>query len=101
MEEACGHSLPFLSLQARPFCGIHSASGRQGLKYERCRTLSYYLKRRDCLQALAQDLAVPEKAVVATVMKQIFECLTVSTFLGSGRSQILSALHNVLRGALL
>ena len=49
-------------------------------KYEGCRTLSYYLKRRDCLQALARDLAVPEKAVVATVMKQIFECLTVSIF---------------------
>ena len=47
-------------------------------KYEGCRTLSYYLKRRDCLQALARDLAVPEKAVVATVMKQIFEGLTVS-----------------------
>ena len=46
-------------------------------KYEGCRTLSYYLKRRDCLQALAKDLAVPEQAVVATVIKQILECLTV------------------------
>ena len=47
-------------------------------KYEGCRTLSYYLRRRDCIQALAKDLAVPEQAVVATVMKQILECLTVS-----------------------
>lgn len=46
-------------------------------KYEGCRTLSYYLKRRDCLQVLARDLGVPEKAVVATVINQIFECLTV------------------------
>lgn len=46
-------------------------------KYEGCRTLSYYLKRRDCLQALAKDLEVPEQAVVATVIKQILECLTV------------------------
>lgn len=46
-------------------------------KYEGCRTLSYYLKRRDCLQALAKDLGVPEQAVVATVIKQILECLTV------------------------
>ena len=30
------------------------------------------------MQALAKDLAVPEHAVVATVMKQILECLTVS-----------------------
>ena len=49
-------------------------------KYEGCRTLSYYLKRRDCVQALAKDLAVPEQAVVATVMKQILECLAVSGF---------------------
>ena len=48
-------------------------------KYEGCRTLSYYLRRRDCIQALAKDLAVPEQAVVATVMKQILECLTVSS----------------------
>ena len=62
-------------------------TGIQVWKYEGCRTLSYYLKRRDCLQALARDLAVPEKAVVATVMKQIFECLTVSVPLGSAMSQ--------------
>ena len=61
-------------------------------KYEGCRTLSYYLKRRDCLQALARDLAVPEKAVVATVMKQIFECLTVSIHPGSASFELPAAL---------
>ncbi len=55
-------------------------------KYEGCRTLSYYLKRRDCLQALAKDLAVPEQAVVATVIKQILECLTVHLPASSGRA---------------
>ncbi len=38
-------------------------------------TLAYYLKRRDCISALAEDLDVPEDAVLPTVMTQIFECL--------------------------
>jgi serine/threonine protein kinase len=38
-------------------------------------TLAYYLKRRDCIAALAKDLEVPEDAVIPTVMQQIFECL--------------------------
>ena len=46
-------------------------------RYEGSKTLAYYLKRRDCIRALAKDLAVPEEAVPATVMKHIFECLTV------------------------
>jgi hypothetical protein len=46
-------------------------------RYEGSKTLAYYLKRRDCIRALAKDLAVPEEAVPATVMKYIFECLTV------------------------
>ncbi|KAK9901304.1 hypothetical protein WJX75_005502 [Coccomyxa subellipsoidea] len=45
-------------------------------RYEGSKTLAYYLKRRDCIRALAKDLAVPEEAVPATVMKHIFECLT-------------------------
>ena len=38
-------------------------------------TLAYYLKRRDCILALAKDLNVAEEAVLPTVMSQIFECL--------------------------
>ncbi|BDA45257.1 probable serine/threonine-protein kinase STN8, chloroplastic at N-terminal half [Coccomyxa sp. Obi] len=45
-------------------------------RYEGSKTLAYYLKRRDCIRALSKDLAVPEEAVPATVMKHIFECLT-------------------------
>lgn len=46
-------------------------------RYEGSKTLAYYLKRRDCIRALSKDLAVSEEAVPATVMKHIFECLTV------------------------
>lgn len=46
-------------------------------RYEGSKTLAYYLKRRDCIRALAKDLAVPEEAVPATIMKHILECLTV------------------------
>ena len=45
-------------------------------KYEGDRTLAYYLRRRDCIEALAKDLGLEDKKeVVPTVMKQIFECL--------------------------
>ena len=43
--------------------------------YEGDRTLAYYLRRRDCLSALAADLEVPEEIVIPTVMRQIFENL--------------------------
>lgn len=46
-------------------------------RFEGSKTLAYYLKRRDCIRALSQDLGVPEQAVPATVMKHILECLTV------------------------
>lgn len=54
------------------------ASVLQVWKYEGSRTLDYYLRRRDCLRALSKDLQVPEEAVVATIMKQIFMSLEVS-----------------------
>lgn len=47
-------------------------------RYEGHKTLSYYLRRRDCSQALAEDLGVEEEEAVATVMQQIFEGLNVS-----------------------
>jgi hypothetical protein len=47
-------------------------------RYEGGRTLSYYLKRRDTINALAEDLEVEPEQVVPTVMKQIFESLNVS-----------------------
>lgn len=46
-------------------------------KYEGSRTLSYYLRRRDTLQALAEDMDVPEEAVAAVAMKQLVEGLAV------------------------
>lgn len=47
-------------------------------KYEGSKTLSYYLKRRDCIPSIAADMGIPEDAVVPTVMKQILENLQVS-----------------------
>lgn len=47
-------------------------------RYEGSKTLAYYLKRRDCVPALARDLRVPEAAVPATVLKHVLESLTVS-----------------------
>eukprot|EP00798_Chlamydomonas_sp_ICE-L_P000831 gene831-33562_t len=44
-------------------------------KFEGGNTLQYYLKRRDTLKAIAEDLQVPDSSAVATVMKQIFESL--------------------------
>eukprot|EP00884_Botryococcus_braunii_P000646 jgi/Botrbrau1/10582/Bobra.0358s0005.1 len=44
-------------------------------RYEGSKTLSYYLKRRDCLSTIAADMEIPEDVVVPTVMKQIFENL--------------------------
>ncbi len=46
-------------------------------RYEGRNTLAYYLRRRDCLSAIAADLGVPLEAVVPTVMKQLFENLQV------------------------
>ncbi|GAX79925.1 hypothetical protein CEUSTIGMA_g7365.t1 [Chlamydomonas eustigma] len=44
-------------------------------KYEGSRTLSYYLRRRDTMRSLAQELDIPEEAVLATVMKQLLKGL--------------------------
>ena len=46
-------------------------------RYEGSKTLSYYLRRRDTIRALSLDLEVPESAVVPTVMKHIFDGLSV------------------------
>ena len=47
-------------------------------RYEGSRTLAHYLRRRDCLRALAEDMDVPVEAVPAVVMKQLLQGLTVS-----------------------
>ena len=40
------------------------------------RSLAYYLRRRDCLEALAADLGLPDEAAVPpTVARQVFEAL--------------------------
>lgn len=44
--------------------------------YEGDKTLSYYLKRRDCMKRLMEDLDLSsEEDVVPTVMRQLFESL--------------------------
>lgn len=44
--------------------------------YQGDRSLAYYLRRRDCLEALAADMGLPgEGAVPPTVLRQVFECL--------------------------
>ena len=42
-------------------------------EYEGVRTLSYFLRRRDCTRALAKALSVAEASVVATVMEQLLQ----------------------------
>ena len=49
----------------------------QAWRFEGGRTLAHYLRRRDCIQRLAEDMDVPQNAVVPTVMRQIFEGLSV------------------------
>ena len=49
----------------------------QAWRFEGGRTLAHYLRRRDCIQRLAEDMDVPQDAVVPTVMRQIFEGLSV------------------------
>jgi len=44
-------------------------------KYEGDKTLSYFLNRRDCDEALGLELDVSYKSVVATVIKQVLECV--------------------------
>ena len=46
-------------------------------RYQGHKTLAHYLKRRDCLTALSEDLGVNQSAVVATVMKQLLENIAV------------------------
>jgi hypothetical protein len=46
-------------------------------RYQGLKTLGEYLRRRDCITALATDLQVPEHLAVPTVLKQLIECLAV------------------------
>jgi hypothetical protein len=46
-------------------------------RYQGLKTLGDYLRRKDCIQALAADLQVPEHLAVVTVLKQLLECLAV------------------------
>ena len=47
-------------------------------RYEGINTLQHYLQRKDCVAALALDLAAPKSAVVVTVLRQILEAASVS-----------------------
>lgn len=65
------------------FCPISASNTTVTLqvwRYEGAKTLSAYLRRRDCVSALARDLGVPAEAVAATVLRHILEGLTVHTF---------------------
>ncbi len=66
------------SLPPRP------SSSLQFWRYEGSKTLSYYLKRRDTISALAEELGVSEEAAVPTVMKHLFASLGVRA---GGRSR--------------
>lgn len=57
--------------------GLNSCRLAQVWRYEGARTLAAYLRRRDCVPALARDLGVPAEAVAATVLRHILEGLTV------------------------
>ncbi|GMH44469.1 hypothetical protein BSKO_12421 [Bryopsis sp. KO-2023] len=65
------------------YCGVSKKEANsmvtEGLwllwKYEGCNTLQFYLRRRDCIPALAMDMGVSERAVVPTVIKQVMENL--------------------------
>lgn len=46
-------------------------------RYQGSKTLSYYLRRRDCIAALAEDLGVQQEAAVPTVFKQVLESVAV------------------------
>jgi hypothetical protein len=56
---------------------IQSAVCMQLWRYQGLKTLGDYLRRKDCIQALAADLQVPEHLAVVTVLKQLLECLAV------------------------
>lgn len=70
---------PFLGYLEVPDDGINQRKLTTGLwlvwQYEGDKTLAYYLRRRDCISALAEDLGIEENVVVPTVMQQIFENL--------------------------
>ena len=76
-SSACSRSVaPFLG-----YLEVEESRGRltKGLwlvwDYEGDKTLAYYLRRRDCITALASDMEIDEEAVLPTVMTQIFQCL--------------------------
>lgn len=60
-------------------------------RYEGARTLAAYLRRRDCVHALARDLGVPAEAVAATVLRHILEGLTVRA--PSPQPHVIRSLH--------
>lgn len=65
-------------------------------RYEGARTLATYLRRRDCVPALARNLGVPAEAVAATVLRHILEGLTVRV-----ASSWLSDIRHCICGCLL
>jgi hypothetical protein len=60
-----------------PTACLHLRPCAQVWTYQGANTLSHYLKRRDCMRALSEDLGVREDLVVPTVMQHLFQCLEV------------------------
>lgn len=46
-------------------------------RFEGSRTLAHYLRKKDCVQQLADDMDVPYECAVPLVMKQVLECVAV------------------------
>lgn len=58
-------------------CSGCAAAGAQVWEYEGAQTLGSFLRRRDCVRALALDLGVAEADAVPAVMRQLLQCLHV------------------------
>ena len=92
---SCGH--PPVDTQS---VVISAAAPSQMWKYEGRRTLDYYLRRRDCVAALADALGIPDAAVVPTVMQQILEGIAVRRQLSTFPSPVwrLSFCEDIAQG---
>lgn len=84
VASVCTHFQQNFTAASLPSATLAVSVGRcasmllQMWRYQGHKTLAHYLKRRDCLTALSEDLGVKQSAVVATVMKQLLENIAVS-----------------------
>ena len=74
----CAHMVISFINCVQKSAGANSAVTVQMWKYEGRSTLDHFLRRRDCVPALADALGIEQAAVVPTVMKQVLEGIAVS-----------------------